>query len=291
MKTVMIPNTHTMWEATINKKHYAYPGGTMQTVPDEVAALIEDITRAFPEPTPERVKAPFELSGGVPPTPGGNVPDPEVADIGKVLGIVEDGSGAKYAPVEGSGSGLPDPSELADGTAAVVVNGEWKMQDGYGYTGDPAFEPITWDGNTEGRESINEGAFFKVAEELDITALDGSVATLSGAESAELLFVSTEEIMPNYYSALYGVEIIIVILTDDVDVGEGIIFPKGGYFPKSDFYVSSLTAAPSVHQFDPALIPGVVPAAPSEDGAYVLTCTITNGEAVYSWETTDEVAE
>lgn len=34
-----------------------------------------------------------------------------------------------------SGSGMPDPSELEDGTALIAVNGEWKQQKGYGYGG------------------------------------------------------------------------------------------------------------------------------------------------------------
>lgn len=50
--------------------------------------------------------------------------------------------------------GLPDPSELPDGTAMVVVNGEWKMQDGYGWIEEGNFTAITWDGNTEGRDAI-----------------------------------------------------------------------------------------------------------------------------------------
>lgn len=291
MKIVMIPDTHTMWEATINKKHYAYPGGTEQNVPDEVAALIADINRVFPEPTPETVKPPFDLAGGVPaPTPGGNVPDPEVADIGKVLGIVEDGTGAKYAPVEGSG--LPDPSSLTDGTAMVAVNGEWKMQEGYGYTGEPAFEPITWDGDTSGKPYVDrfgEPTFYKVSDDI-ITAAQFVGATMEADTAAgEQTVVIPEERIEAISGLVSAYSYILSGVAGTYGEGETALnVPEDGtYFFKVDgmAVVTSLTAPSSVHQFDSALIPGVIPADPSEDGTYVLTCTITDGEAVYSWET------
>lgn len=380
MKIVMIPDTHTLWECTINKKHYAYPGGTEQTVPDEVAALIADITRAFPDPTPETVKVLFDQPGGSGSSP---VPAPEAADIGKVLGIVEDGAGAKYAPVEGSGSGLPDPSELADGTAAVVVNGEWKMQEGYGYTGDPAFEPITWDGDKEGREAIELGgspALWKVSDAvLTGEMFSGAKARDNiGAVSDVVVLLSADGFV--YAEAeLIGRYIISGVQGEYSVGGDTVAVPSDGtYFMElGNDYVAELTAPPSVHKFDSALIPSsgvdefvvkfemaddgiisdktiddifsavssgklvkgilyddngipflelpfnaetgyfvnlslvapntlrvtsieydnisvwtfnrtnytIAPATPSEDGTYVLTCTITDGEAVYSWET------
>lgn len=44
----------------------------------------------------------------------------------------------KYLP---SGGGLPDPTEMPNGTMMVAVNGEWKEQSGYGYEV-AAIEPI-----------------------------------------------------------------------------------------------------------------------------------------------------
>lgn len=40
MKTVTIPSNESLWTASINGRKYAYPGGTVQEVPDEVAALL-----------------------------------------------------------------------------------------------------------------------------------------------------------------------------------------------------------------------------------------------------------
>lgn len=44
-------------------------------------------------------------------------------------------------------SDLPDPSTLTDGAAIVVVNGEWKTQEGYGYIEQGEQTVITWDGD------------------------------------------------------------------------------------------------------------------------------------------------
>ncbi len=44
--------------------------------------------------------------------------------------------GKAYSPVivnVESGGGLPDPSDVPDGTMLIAVDGEWKQQDGYGY--------------------------------------------------------------------------------------------------------------------------------------------------------------
>lgn len=41
MKTIKIPECMNPFEVTINGKHYSYPAGTTQEVPDEVAAVIE----------------------------------------------------------------------------------------------------------------------------------------------------------------------------------------------------------------------------------------------------------
>lgn len=77
----------------------------------------------------------------------------------------------------------------------------------------------------------------------------------------------------------------IMCVQNDTVFGD-IPVSAGVYFQYADTYISSLTySGDTVHQFDPALVPSVVPAAPSEDGQYFLTCAVTDGEAVYSWET------
>lgn len=43
------------------------------------------------------------------------------------------------------------------------------------------------------------------------------------------------------------------------------------------------TEGETVHKIDEKYLP-VIPAAPSDDETYTLTCTVTNGVPVYSWE-------
>lgn len=54
MKTVVIPNNESIWTCSINGVTYSYPGGSTQTVPDEVAMMIMQMQGYPPaEPEPE----------------------------------------------------------------------------------------------------------------------------------------------------------------------------------------------------------------------------------------------
>ena len=193
---------------------------------------------------------------------GIGLPDPEAADIGKVLGIVEDGAGAKYAPV--AGSGLPDPTGLSDGTAAIVVNGEWKMQEGYGYTGDPAFENITWDGDTTGRDAMTiDGTPFayKVSDTLltgDVLIGASSITSTGITDGIEVddsvtSFLFANSISDGRFSLICGEA------GEYQEMGGTVVIPSDGtYFSHTDVgYIKSLTAPSTVHQFDPELIGNV----------------------------------
>lgn len=90
----------------------------------------------------------------------------------------------------GSGSGLPDASELPDGTAAIVVDGQWKMQPGYGYYGEPQFDDIEWDGNDTGHTVVqNEDfKFVKVNDEpLDFRKIVGSEFSYTETYDGEVI--------------------------------------------------------------------------------------------------------
>lgn len=161
------------------------------------------------------------------------------------------------------GSGLPDPSALSDGTAMVAVNGEWKMQEGYGYYGEPAFEPITWDGSTEGRDAItinDVSLAYKVSDIVFTTdMLDGATSVTSTGYSGGV------KVIDNITSFLYvssladsGFNFISGSAGEYSEMGGGVVIPSDGtYFSYSDgAYITSLTAPASVHQFNPALIGG-----------------------------------
>lgn len=190
---------------------------------------------------------------------GGGLPAPEVADIGKVLGIVEDGAGAKYAPVDASG--LPDPSSLPNGTAMVAVNGEWKMQEGYGYIGAPAFEPITWDGDKEGREAIELGGsptLWKVSDAvLTGEMFSGAKARDNiGAVSDVVVLLSADGFV--YAEAeLIGSAIISGVQGEYSVGGDTVAVPSDGtYFMElGNDYVAELTAPSISHSINHTLMP------------------------------------
>lgn len=43
-----------------------------------------------------------------------------------------------------------------------------------------------------------------------------------------------------------------------------------------------------IHKIDEKYLPVIIPASPSVDGTYTLTCTVTAGEPVYSWESSGQ---
>lgn len=161
-----------------------------------------------------------------------------------------------------SGGGLPDPSSLSDGTAMVAVDGEWKTQEGYGYTGDPAFEPIEWDGNTDGRNALTlDGTPFayKVSDVI-LTAelLNGASSTVStefidGVEVNDYItsFLMAKSLADDACKLISGA-------AGEYSELEGtVVIPSDGtYFTYSNgLYITSLTAPSTVHQFDQELIP------------------------------------
>lgn len=73
MKTVTIPSDYHPYVVEVNGKVYKYPEGTTQSVPDEVAAVIENYWALYP-----RAKA----------TGSGLLPDVSVAEDGKILQVV-----------------------------------------------------------------------------------------------------------------------------------------------------------------------------------------------------------
>lgn len=44
----------------------------------------------------------------------------------------------------------------------------------------------------------------------------------------------------------------------------------------------------TVHKIDKKYLPVIIPVAPSVDGTYTLTCTVTDGAPVYSWESSGQ---
>lgn len=180
--------------------------------------------------------------------------------------------------------GLPDPSSLPDGTAMVVVNGKWKMQDRYGWIEEGTFTNITWDGDTEDRDAIYvelEGQQFEThykVSDLVFTkdSVLGGKVTINGVDYNIHDFNIVDNESDDYASSTaqftaVTVDALAVISCTEpgiirfTDMGTTIEYhclTTGIYFfsfvsQSIDSYVSSLTygTPDTVHQFDPELIP------------------------------------
>lgn len=159
-----------------------------------------------------------------------------------------------YIAENGGGSGLPDPSSLPNGTAMVAVNGEWKMQSGYGYSDGTA--PIEWDGSTEGKTPAGGDAFnfYKVSDKV-FSVEELSQCTLTYTVMGEEY---PTPISASDYDGLAYSSYAISGLAGSYGGGEAILTEDGTYLLKTnmvDRYVLSSLA--TVHQFDSALIPSV----------------------------------
>lgn len=158
--------------------------------------------------------------------------------------------------VEFGGGGLPTPT--ADGVALIGVDGEWKQQSGYGYESEGL--TIEWDGETEGRETIDEVAqyCYKVS---DIAPYpdNGLLITLNNLEfeTGEATISYFAEDIPIWKAEsviLHGKSLIVGVI-DDFET-EGVVFHKGMYFySDGGNYVSKALYKPTVHTIDPKFIP------------------------------------
>ena len=176
------------------------------------------------------------------------------------------------------------------GSDPIVENA--KQTGGFGYTEQGNQTVITWDGNTEGRVSI-EGTY-KVSELTPtIEEVTGGVVytkagdngTFSVEITADKITTSSEHL---YFVQCYGQSSIIVVLKDSEMGGNAV--EHGVYYSKrgsgtSSVYITSLTygTPDTVHKIDEKYLP-VIPAAPSDDGTYTLTCNVTNGVRAFNWK-------
>lgn len=109
MQTRTIPkDTYPWWECKINHRKFRYPAGETVPVPDEVAAMIDEINAAAKRPD-----APY-----LP-----RLPDITAADDGKVLRAV----GGKWVLTDSSE--LPVVSPEDENKTVQVVGGAWTATD------------------------------------------------------------------------------------------------------------------------------------------------------------------
>ena len=103
MKTVKIPNDYDPYIVEVNGKTYKLPAGATMSVPDEVAAVINNY---------------YKLSPKEKPVDGGVLPFVTDEDNGKVLGVVN-GVWSTSAGVS-SGSAVAGQVMAADGNGGVT---------------------------------------------------------------------------------------------------------------------------------------------------------------------------
>lgn len=157
---------------------------------------------------------------------------------------------------------------------------------GYGYTEQGEQTVITWDGDTEGREAV-VGVYYKVSNSAPTIDVALTSFNFAGTE----IPISKDYITEINEHAIFvgdGDSDYIIIADSDTSF-EDIEINKGVYFYNTpNGYVSSLTygTPDTVHKIDEKYLPSI-PAAPSDDGTYNLTCTVSDGVASYSWESVE----
>lgn len=212
---------------------------------------------------------------------GGGGSDMLAADYDADGAVKEAGGIADYVAEHG---GLPDPSEYEDGTVLIKVGNEWKAQSGYGYEGEPAFETITWDGDTTGKEAATtdgQPLMYKVSDDL-ITAnsIVGSNVVVGGTS-----MTITEEYVEAFDDAVWALYVFSgkAGIYDSEALSLSFSVPEDGtYFYNADgMSVSSLTA-PTVHTIDPKFIP-------SASDEFIINFTVSMGGAVFADKTFEEV--
>lgn len=226
-------------------------------------AISDDCKRALPEII-------FTNADGIP-TPATTLPKPVASDADKNAKANEHGTA--YELGEGGGSGLPPVT--GSGKALVSIDGEWVEQRGYPYEESGGFEPITWDGDTSGKESVAD-SFFKMSDNVpnsysDIIGATIVVTEINGGSrvdaptviSTENIIQLSEEIQTDTAYIIYANAAAAVIANESVEA-EGLSFSKGVWFFKREAdsftdYTSSLTAPSTVHTIDPKYLPSDIP--------------------------------
>ena len=177
-------------------------------------------------------------------------------------GLTLDG---KTLNVAGNG-GLPTPKK--DGVALIGYNGQFMQISGYGYETPKAFEDIVWDGNTEGHaaaKAILGGEeliiAYKIAEYIDSSQLiDGTITvSFDGIEQTITITESHIGLSPyteDFYVCTDYIFAVKAAGTYNYD-GFDVTFSEAGIYSSyaEDSFVSKITAATDVQQFDEKYIP------------------------------------
>lgn len=171
------------------------------------------------------------------------------------------------------GGGLPPVT--GSGKALVSVDGKWVEQEGFPYEEGGSFEPITWDGDTDGKESVAD-MFFKMSDNVPNSYSDLIGATIVMTEthgssrfdwptviSTENIIQLSEEIQTDVAYMIRTIANAAIIVNETLEA-EGLSLSKGVWFCKAEVgdivdYTSALTAPSTIHTIDPKYLPSTVP--------------------------------
>lgn len=187
------------------------------------------------------------------------------------------------------GSGLPDPSELPDGTAMVAVNGEWKMQEGYGYSVEgeevtllPEMNVTTeFDSEWGGNIGVIGDPFAPVSEtpvaDKEYTVIFNGTPYVITSFADEFGGIALGEISPETFMPIFTNFPFFIMF----EIGDNIT----GNIETENAGTYSLSIAhqwDTIHQFDSSLIPS------SGVEEFVVNFDISSGEVVAD-KTVEEV--
>lgn len=149
--------------------------------------------------------------------------------------------------VKASQLGIPPAGE--DGDALISVGGKWQKQSGYGYNDKVA---ITWDGNTEGLESVTIGAdtFYKVSDTVLTTDMIPDPLTGTMIRRGSTVAFSQPK---RYWTDMSGmgwdiVDLILIVFGDPTK--------NGVWFLKSDIItVTEMVLSETTHTMSETLLP------------------------------------
>lgn len=161
----------------------------------------------------------------------------------------------KLLEESGSGSGLPDPTDFENGTILVVKDGEWVKQGGYGYESEPAFEPIEWDGNTEGRTHF--ASYYKVSDTVipSENIIGAKVEGYINGKHVTLTIDSVDTSVEGLYTD--GSGMIYVVYGAPIENPYLGLIPENGiyFYCYQGSYIAYLAAPSPVTTIDPKFIP------------------------------------
>lgn len=165
---------------------------------------------------------------------------------------------------------------LKTGGADPIVENA-KQTGGFGYTEQGEQTVITWDGDTDGRESV-AGMYYLVSENppSQDAVVDGARITFNNGDVLEVTADFIYPISDTMYNIDNGTYTVCMVATEDGDI-EGVVVNKGTYFFKAGTdYITSLTygTPDTIHKIDEKYLPA------SGGGSMVVVPCILNPETM-----------